>query len=116
MSSNISDPLQKKSDNPSITVIKTSGDLDETEKALVTTNGTVVKEGNNDIGTKPNVVKRAITPPIAKNNILPRCAYPKVDLMDQPTIVSDPVSSASKSSIVCFPSERSFNYRIKVRF
>ena len=43
MSSNISDPLQKKYDNPSITVSKTSGDLDETEKALVATTDTVVK-------------------------------------------------------------------------
>ena len=49
MSSNISDPLQKKSDNPSITVRKTSGDLDETEKALVTTTNTVAKEGNTDM-------------------------------------------------------------------
>ena len=48
MSSNISDPLPKKSDNPSEKVIKTSGDLDETQKALVTTTDTVVKEGNND--------------------------------------------------------------------
>ena len=50
MSSNISDPFPKKSDNPSIIVIKTSGDLDETEKALVTTTNTVVKEGNTDMG------------------------------------------------------------------
>ena len=47
MSSNISDPFPKKSDNPSEKVIKTSGDLDEIEKALVTTTETVVKEGNN---------------------------------------------------------------------
>ena len=69
MSSNISDPLQKKSDNPSITVIKTSGDLDETEKALVTTNGTAFKVGNNDMGKKPNVMKEAITTPISKKKI-----------------------------------------------
>ena len=46
MSYNISDPLPKKYDNPSEKVIKTSGDLDETEKALVTTTDTVVKEWN----------------------------------------------------------------------
>ena len=57
MSSSISDPYQNKSDNRSITVIKTSGDLDETEKALVTTNGMVARKGNTDTGTKPNVVK-----------------------------------------------------------
>ena len=68
MSSNISDPC-KKSDDPSITARKTSGDLDETKKTLVTTDNTVVKEGNNDMGTKPNVVKETITPPIAKKNI-----------------------------------------------
>ena len=50
MSSNISDPLPKKSDNPSITVRKISGDLDETEKSLVTTSDRVVKEGNTEIG------------------------------------------------------------------
>ena len=57
MSSNISDPFQKKSDNPSITVRKTSGDLDETKKALVTTTNMVVREGNTDKVTKTNVVK-----------------------------------------------------------
>ena len=50
-------------------VIKTSGDFDETKKALVTTNGMVVKEGNTDMGTKPNVVKEAITPTVSKNKI-----------------------------------------------
>ena len=69
MSSNISDLLSNKSDNPSITVRKTSWDLDETENSLVTTTDTAVKEGNTDMGTKPNLVKEAITPPIAKNNI-----------------------------------------------
>ena len=69
MSSNNSDPLQKKSDNPSITVRKTSGDLDETEKALVTTTDMVVKEGNTDMRSKHNMVKEAITPPIAKKKI-----------------------------------------------
>ena len=39
------------------------------EKALVTTTGTIVKEGNNDTGIKPNMAKEAITTPIAKNNI-----------------------------------------------
>ena len=50
MSSNISDPLQKKSYNPSIKVRKISGDLDETEKSLFTTTGTFVKEGNTYMG------------------------------------------------------------------
>ena len=69
MSSSISDPQQNKSDNPSITVIKTSEDLDETKKALVTTNGMVVKEGNTDTGTKTNVVKEPITPTVSKKKI-----------------------------------------------
>ena len=60
MSSNISDPFPKRSDNPSIKVRKTSGDLDEIEKALVTNTDTVVKEGNTYIGKKPNVVKEII--------------------------------------------------------
>ena len=50
MSSNISDPLLRISDNPSIKVRKISGDLDETEKALVTTTYTVAKEVNTDVG------------------------------------------------------------------
>ena len=50
MFSNISDPFPKKYENPSITVRKTSGDLDETKKELVTTTDTVVKEGNNYMG------------------------------------------------------------------
>ena len=66
MYSNISDPLQEKSDNPSITARKTSGGLDETKKALVNTTNAVVKEGNTDMGKKPNFVKESITPPIAK--------------------------------------------------
>ena len=44
MSSNISDPLPKKYDNPSEKFRKISGDLNETEKILVTTTDTVVKE------------------------------------------------------------------------
>ena len=48
MSSNISNPLPKKSDNPSKKVRKTSGYLDDTKKALVTATDTVVKEGNTD--------------------------------------------------------------------
>ena len=52
MSLNISDPLPKKSYISSEKVIKTSGDLDETEKASVATNITVVKEGNTDMGGK----------------------------------------------------------------
>ena len=43
MSSNISNPLPKKSDNPSKKVRKTSGYLDDTKKALVTATDTVVK-------------------------------------------------------------------------
>ena len=69
MSSNIIDPLPKKSDNPSITVWKTSGDIYETEKSLVATAYTVFKEGNTDMGKKPNLVKEDITHPISKNNI-----------------------------------------------
>ena len=57
MSSSISDPLPKKYDNISEKFRKTSGDLDETEKALFTTTEMVVKEGNNDAGTKTYVVK-----------------------------------------------------------
>ena len=43
MSSNISNPLPKKSDNPSKKVRKTSGYLDDTKKALVTATDTVAK-------------------------------------------------------------------------
>ena len=50
MSLNISYPLPKKYNNPGITDRKTSGDLDETKKELVTTTDTVVKEGNNYMG------------------------------------------------------------------
>ena len=66
MSSIISDPLPKRSDNRGMKVRKTSEDLDETENSLVTTTGTVVKEGNTDMGKEPNVVKVSITPPIEK--------------------------------------------------
>ena len=66
MSSNINEPFTKRSDNTSIKVRKKSGDQDETKKALFNTTDTVVKEGNTDMGTKPNVAKEAITPPIAK--------------------------------------------------
>ena len=52
MSSNISDPLPNKSDNPSEKVRKTSGDLDDTEKALVPTTDTVLKELNTDMVDK----------------------------------------------------------------
>ena len=74
MSSNISNPLPKESDNPSEKVRNKSGDLYDTEKALITTTDTVVKEGNTDMiykkGGKTNVVKESTTPPIsAKNNI-----------------------------------------------
>ena len=69
MSSNISDPLPKKSDNPGENIRKTSGDLDETKKALVTTTDTVVKKREYWHGWqkniwKPNVVKEAINPHI----------------------------------------------------
>ena len=40
-----------------------------TKKSLVTTTGQIVKEGITDMGTKPNLAKESITPPIAKNNI-----------------------------------------------
>ena len=49
VSSGIVDPLPKESDNPSKKVIKTSGDLDYTKNALVTTTDMVVKEGNTDM-------------------------------------------------------------------
>ena len=49
MLSSISDPLPKKSDNTSEKVIKTSGDLDDTKKALFFTTVTVTKEGNTDM-------------------------------------------------------------------
>ena len=52
MSSNISDPLPKKSDNSSEKVRKTSGYLDDTKNALVNTTYTVVKEGNTKWHTK----------------------------------------------------------------
>ena len=55
MSYNISDPLPNKYDNPSEKVRKTSGDLDDTEKALVTTTEKFFKEGNTDMkGGKKN--------------------------------------------------------------
>ena len=69
MSSNISDSLPDKSDNPSITLRKTSGGLDETKKSLVNTTDTVVTYGNTDMGIKYNLVNEAITPPIAEKNI-----------------------------------------------
>ena len=52
MSSNIIGPLPKEYDNPSEKVRKTSGDLDDTKKALVFTTGMVVKEGNTDMLNK----------------------------------------------------------------
>ena len=69
MSSNTSDPFQNKSDDPSEKVRKTRGDLDETKNVLVTTTNPVVKEGNTDMVTKPNVVKEAITPLTTKKTI-----------------------------------------------
>ena len=61
--------MPKKYDNPSERVRKTSGDLDEAKKALITTTNTIFNEGNTDMGTKPNVVKESITNTIAKKNI-----------------------------------------------
>ena len=52
MSSNISDLLPKKSDNPSEKVSKTSLGLDDTKTPLVTTTDTFVKEGNNNMVVK----------------------------------------------------------------
>ena len=53
MSSYISYPPPKKSDSPpSEKVIKTSGDLDDNEKAFVTSNDKVIKEGNTDMVDK----------------------------------------------------------------
>ena len=66
MSSNISNPFPKKSNNTSRTVRKTCGDLDGTKKALVTDTNPVVKEVKTDMGKKNNVVKESITPPIEK--------------------------------------------------
>ena len=58
-----------KSDAPSEKVKKTSGDLDDIKKPLVTTIDTVVKEGTTDTvekkGKKPNVVEEAITTPVS---------------------------------------------------
>ena len=65
----ISNPLSNKSDNPIEKVRKTIGDLDETEKALVTTTGMVIKEGNTYMVKKSNMVREAITPPIEKKKI-----------------------------------------------
>ena len=73
VSSNISEPLPKKYYNPIERVRKKSEDLDNTEKALVATTDTVVKEVNTDMvdkkrKTKTDVVKKAITPPISAKN------------------------------------------------
>ena len=62
MSSNTICPFHKESDTPSEKVRKTSGDLDDTKQALVTTTDTVFKEGNTDMvdkegRSKPNVVE-----------------------------------------------------------
>ena len=70
MSYNIICSLPKEYDTPSERFIKTSGNLDITKEAFVTTTETVAKEGNTDMVDKvgklePNVVEEAITPPIA---------------------------------------------------
>ena len=62
MSSNTICPFPKLYDTPSEKVRKTSGDLDDTKQALVTTTTTVVKKGNTDMvdkeeKPKPNVVE-----------------------------------------------------------
>ena len=49
MSSNTIVPLPKESDNTVEKVRKTSVDLDDTEKELVTNTDTVSKEGNTDM-------------------------------------------------------------------
>ena len=68
MSPNNICPFPKESDTPSEKVRKTSGDLDDTKKALVTTTDTVVKEGNTYIVDKEGksnfFAEEAITPPI----------------------------------------------------
>ena len=46
------------------------------KKSLVTTTDNISKEGINDMGTKPNVLKESITPPISKNNI---CTVNKIE-------------------------------------
>ena len=66
MSSNISDPLPKRSDNPGEKVRKKSGNLDDIKKALVATNDKFFKEGNTYMvdkkrKTEHNVLKEAIT-------------------------------------------------------
>ena len=66
MYSKISDPFPKRSDNPSIKVRKTGGNLDKIKKELVTTTDTVVKEGNINMGKEPNLAKEAINPPTEK--------------------------------------------------
>ena len=68
MSSNISEPLPNKPDNPGKKVRKNSGDLDDTKKALVfTTDLRFPKKGIltwlTKRKTKLNVAKEAITPP-----------------------------------------------------
>ena len=65
MSSNISYPLPKRSDNPSIKIRKISGYLNETKKSLVTTTDTVFGWGKTEMWTKPNVAKEALAPPIS---------------------------------------------------
>ena len=66
----ISHPSPKKYDNPSEKVRKTSGDLDDTKKALVFTTGMIFKQGNYDTvdkkEKKPNVMKESATPPISE--------------------------------------------------
>ena len=70
MSYNISNPLPKESDNPSEKVRNKSGYLYDTEKALITTTDTVVKERNTDMIDKKrgkrNVVKESTTPSISE--------------------------------------------------
>ena len=65
MSYNTICPLPKEYDTPSEKVRKTSGNLDDTKQALVTTTDTVVKEGNTEIfdkegKSKHKFVKEAI--------------------------------------------------------
>ena len=71
MSSDIIGPLHKEYQNPSKKVRTTSGDLNDTKKALVATTDMFSKEGNTDMvdknsKTKPNLVKEAITSSISE--------------------------------------------------
>ena len=91
MPSNIIGPLPKKSDTPIEKVRKSSGDLDDIKKELITTIYTVDKEGItymvDKIGKrKPNVVHKDITSPISEKK--------KID-----TVKKTQKSQASKKTV-----------------